>query len=142
MSRRIGARKTSGENGGFFSLVIGASLFLHFSDVAVIDYSATRLSYCYERDFAKMKKNADKNTKPTKKSPHLHMELESGVMGMSLFACGVREIQEYSEAMLSMKIMGGCMHIKGQGLCLSIFENKTVEVHGRILEVSFSYDRN
>lgn len=89
-----------------------------------------------------MKKNADKNITPTKKTPRFHLELESGVLGMSLLACGVREIQEYSEMMLSMKITGGSMHIKGQGLRLTVFENKTVEVGGRILEVSFSYDRN
>ncbi len=89
-----------------------------------------------------MKKKKDETAAPKKQAPRFHMEMEGGLGGISLLACGVRQIEEYSDEALTLKITGGRMHLKGLGLCLTVFENKTVEVRGRLLEVSFSYGRD
>ena len=89
-----------------------------------------------------MKNNQDKNTVLPKKMPRFHAEMEGRGRGMSFLLCGVRCIEEYNEEMLTIKIPGGRMHFKGTEIFLSVFENKTVEVCGRLLEVRFSYDRN
>ncbi len=77
-----------------------------------------------------------------KKTPRFHMEVESGSLGMSVLIVAVRHIEEYSEEHIVLGIAGGHMDLKGQGLGLTVFENKTVEVCGRLSEVCFSYDRN
>lgn len=89
-----------------------------------------------------MKKSSDKNIETKKKTPRFHMEMEGSTSGFSLLIGGVRRIDEYSSETLMLKIAGGHMHLTGQALCLTVFENKTVEVCGKLLEVKFTYDRN
>ena len=88
-----------------------------------------------------MKQNQDETIDPKKKMPRFHIEMDGGLRGASLLVCGVQKIEEYSSERLTLKLSGGRMHLKGRDLHLTIFENKTVEVCGKLLEVGFSYDR-
>ena len=82
-------------------------------------------------------------TREQEESPRLRyrMEMEGGVRGMSVLVSGVRGIEEYAEDRIALFIAGGRMILCGNGLRLSVFENKTVEVLGGVEEVRFSDDR-
>ena len=88
-----------------------------------------------------MKKSTQESEAQVKKTPRFHMEMDSGLGGATLLVLGVRRIEEYSGERLVLQIAGAKMHLVGIGLCLSVFDNKTVEVRGRLLEVKFSYGR-
>ena len=79
----------------------------------------------------------EKNAPP----PRFHMEINGEHSGMAVLVYGVRHIEEYSRETLVLKISGGRMRLRGTGLSLSIFENKCMEIRGRLSEVGFSYDR-
>ena len=89
-----------------------------------------------------MKKNPSDSAEIPKNPPRFHMEMDGGARAVSLLACGVRHIEAYSSEMITLKIPGGRMYLSGLGLRLTIFENKTVEIGGKLLEVKLSYDRN
>ena len=84
--------------------------------------------------------NKEENAK--KGAPRFRMEMDSSQFGMSMLVCGVRRIEEYTEERIALKIIGGGMILSGVALRLCVFENKTVEVRGKVQEVRFSYDRN
>ena len=88
------------------------------------------------------KKKEERDAVQKKSTPRFHMEVESGIFGMSVLIVAVRHIEEYSGEQIVLKMAGGRMNLKGQGLYLTVFENKTVEVRGKLSEVCFSYDRN
>ncbi len=88
------------------------------------------------------KKKEERDDTKRKCAPRFHMEAESGIFGMSVQIIAVRHIEEYCREKITLKIPGGRMDLLGQGLYLTVFENKTVEVRGKLSEVCFSYDRN
>ncbi len=74
--------------------------------------------------------------------PRFHMEIEGSKRSAAVRVSGVRHIEEYTAEKLVLQISGGRMRLCGVGLSLSVFENGSIEVRGKLSEVGFSYDRN
>lgn len=89
-----------------------------------------------------MKAKSEIREKEERASPRYRMEMEGGYRGMSVLVTGVRGIEEYAEDRIALYIARGRMILCGNGLRLSVFENKTVEVFGHVEEVRFSDDRH
>ena len=89
-----------------------------------------------------MKKQETNSEEKNAQMPRFHMEIGGGRRGAAILVNGVRHIEEYTAEKLILQIPGGRMHLFGAGLSLSVFENRSIEVKGKLSEVCFSYDRN
>ena len=89
-----------------------------------------------------MKKQEINPKEKNEPMPRFHMEMDGGRSGASARISGVRHIEEYTAERLVLQISGGRLRLLGTGLSLSVFENRSIEVGGRISEVGFSYDRH
>ena len=78
-------------------------------------------------------------------SPHgspLVIEIKKSSSGAVLSAVGVVSVTELSRESVSLASHSGRLSIKGAELVLSVFENKTVEVSGRIEGVEMLYAKH
>ncbi|MBO5879990.1 MAG: YabP/YqfC family sporulation protein [Clostridia bacterium] len=60
----------------------------------------------------------------------------------SLICSGVSGISEFSEKNVTLKLPGFSLLIFGEGLFVTVFEQKSVEICGKISEVKISYAKN
>lgn len=90
-----------------------------------------------------MKKMKEENiVEIKKKHPRFHLEIEGSLRGSTVLVSNVRRIETYSKNEIAIRVSEATMNLKGTGLSLLIFENRTIEIQGVLLEVSFIYDRN
>ena len=61
---------------------------------------------------------------------------------MTIAFAGILSVTELSTEHIEINTASGTVSILGKNLRLSVFENKTVEVLGRVEEVSFGYGRS
>ncbi|MBQ7333464.1 MAG: YabP/YqfC family sporulation protein [Clostridia bacterium] len=61
-----------------------------------------------------------------------HIEIDKSAGGYSVTASGVLRIVELSESIVSLKCRGGLLTVRGKLLSLSLYENKTVEISGKV----------
>ncbi|MBR4836727.1 MAG: YabP/YqfC family sporulation protein [Clostridia bacterium] len=61
--------------------------------------------------------------------------------GISIALSGVIGISDYSESEILLKSHGGKIRICGKRLMLSIYEDNTAEIVGRIEEIGFGYGK-
>lgn len=73
--------------------------------------------------------------------PSFSLEASRVGRGVSLAISGVIGISDYSESEILLKSHGGKIRVFGQRLMLSIYEDKTAEIVGRIEEISFGYGK-
>lgn len=73
--------------------------------------------------------------------PSFNLEAGRVGRGISIALSGVIGISDYSEGEIILKTHGGKIKILGQGLMLSIYEDKTAEIVGRIEEICFGYGK-
>ena len=71
----------------------------------------------------------------------LSLEIKKGKRSACLVCSAVVSIVDYSEESLIIATHKGRVNIIGEGLVLSVLENRTVEVFGRIEEVRMSYGK-
>ena len=69
-------------------------------------------------------------------------EYDGGRSGMSVLLYGIISIKDFSGEEVLMRTTGFNVRIKGNGLTLSVYENKSVEIFGRILNMELIYDKN
>ena len=62
--------------------------------------------------------------------------------GICMRFSGTIGINEFSEELIELKNHGGRVTVKGKRLKAVIFENRQVEVNGRIEAVEFRYGKN
>ena len=89
-----------------------------------------------------MKKQEINSEEKNAPMPRFHLEIDGGRRGAAVRINGVRHIEEYTAERLVLQIPGGRMRLFGAGMSLSVFENRSIEVRGKLSEVGFSYDRN
>ena len=73
--------------------------------------------------------------------PAFNMEASRVGRGISVVLSGVIGISDYSETEILLKSHGGKIRINGQRLMLSIYEDNTAEIVGRIEEIGFGYSK-
>ncbi len=86
-----------------------------------------------------MQKNI-KNVKPEAKEKlpaNFHIEIDRSKDGLSLSVAGVYSIVDFSEENVILRVKKGRVLVSGTGLSIAVYENKTVEISGRITEVKF-----
>ena len=71
-----------------------------------------------------------------------NIEANRSVRGMSILIGGVVGIREYSDTSVLLLTHGGRIGISGKRILLTVYENNSVEIVGRVEEVSFTYGKN
>ena len=71
-----------------------------------------------------------------------HVEIDKCALGLRATASGVKRISELSETSISLKTKGYTLVVGGKRLSLSIYENKTVEISGKIEVMKFENSQN
>lgn len=69
-------------------------------------------------------------------------EYDGGKSGMSVILYGIISIKDFSGEEVLMRTAGFNIKISGAGLTLSVYENKSVEIFGKILNMELIYDKN
>ena len=75
------------------------------------------------------------------KPPSFNLEASRAGRGISVVLSGVIGISDYSERVILLKSHGGKIRICGERLMLSIYEDNTAEIVGRIEEIGFGYGK-
>lgn len=73
--------------------------------------------------------------------PSFSLEASRVGRGISIVLSGVIGISDYSESEILLKSHGGKIKVCGQRLMLSIYEDNTAEIVGRIEEICFGYGK-
>ena len=70
-----------------------------------------------------------------------HTEIDRVRGGMSVCVSGVRTITDFSDECAAIRLAGITMRIIGTALSITVYENSTAEVVGKVSEVVFLYDK-
>lgn len=68
-----------------------------------------------------------------------HMELDKNAHGFSLSVSGVEGISAFSDTEMIVRLPSFSLRVVGKGLYMSIFEEKRVEILGKIMGVTILY---
>ena len=68
-------------------------------------------------------------------------EIEGGGRCMSFLLSGINSIRDFSSSSVLLRCRGFLIGIRGESLSLSVYENKTVEIVGKIHGMEFVYDK-
>lgn len=71
-----------------------------------------------------------------------HMEADRTGRGMSLVLCGIIGISDFSDSFMHLLSHGGRITVTGAGLFISVYENGSVEIVGRVEGINFKYGKN
>ncbi len=71
-----------------------------------------------------------------------HIEADRVMGGISMQVGGVIGVNEFSDTTVLLKLRGMNVRINGTSLCLTVYENKTVEIVGNIILTEYSYDKS
>ena len=75
-------------------------------------------------------------------SSDFHVEIDKSSGGLKLVVSGVKRISELSDKSLSLISSGVCLRIKGARISLSLYEDKTVEISGKLEVIEFENTKN
>ena len=88
-------------------------------------------------------KTADKALKEkTKGLSSFHLEADRSRSGLSVVLSGIVGISDFSDSFIHLKGHGGRISVHGKRLFISVYENGSVEIVGRVEEIVFKYGRN
>ena len=88
----------------------------------------------------KKKKNAFKSI--TAVTSSFHVEIDRVGRGMALLINGVNGVAEFSAQCVKLLTCGIQVIIRGEGLCITVYENKSVEIVGTIGGIEYLYGKN
>ena len=71
-----------------------------------------------------------------------HIEIDKSDSGLRILTAGVKRIKELSEKSISLKAKGFTLKISGERLSLSLYEDKTVEIRGKLEVIEFENTKN
>ncbi len=80
-------------------------------------------------------KKPKENREVKRTTSNFHVEMDKILGGISLSVCGVKNILNFTSEEVVLKLDTGKIKVSGFSLDLIIYENKTVEVVGKILRV-------
>jgi len=66
-----------------------------------------------------------------------HIEADRIKEGISVSVTGVCSILEFTEEISTLKLRRGRIRISGKGLSIAVYENKIVEISGKVCTVEF-----
>lgn len=75
-------------------------------------------------------------------SSDFHVEMDRDTRGIKILVSGVKNISELSDNLVVLKCAGFRLSIKGEALSLSVYEEKTLEISGRLEVVEFENSKN
>lgn len=75
-------------------------------------------------------------------SQSFHLEADRSRNGMSVFISGIIGIGDFSDESAILLSHSGKVAVLGKRLNVSVYENRTVEINGRVEEISFKYGKN
>lgn len=62
--------------------------------------------------------------------------------GMSIMLSGIIGVNDFSDESITLLSHGGRICVSGNKLFISLYENNTIEIVGRVKEITFSYGKN
>lgn len=91
-----------------------------------------------------LEKDKDGNFKPRHADSLSPFTLEANRTGrgMGIFVGGIVGISDFSDESIHLKSHGCRVKIDGKRLALKVYENNSVEVNGRVENISFAYGKN
>ncbi len=82
------------------------------------------------------------HTKMSSPPSSFRLEAQRGRRGMSLLFCGIVTVEEFSDVSVILKSRGGRILIGGERLDITVFENNSLEITGKVKEIAFRYGKN
>ena len=88
-------------------------------------------------------KNSTLKTK-RKSSPSSAFRLEAARCrrGVSLVLSGIISVEEFNSETVLLKSHGTKVRLRGTGFDISVFENRDIEITGKVVEIDFLYGEN
>lgn len=71
-----------------------------------------------------------------------HIEADRSPSGLDLSVGGVRAILSYSETEIELRTVIGKLGVLGSVLSISVYDDQTVKIKGKIEEVRLAYSKN
>jgi len=71
-----------------------------------------------------------------------HIELDKTARGFSLSCSGVKGISEFSDTKIRIRLSSFSVDVFGEGLYMTVFEGRCVEIIGKFLEMRFVYGKS
>ena len=71
------------------------------------------------------------------KPSSFHIEIDRVYGGISVSVYGVFSILDFNDSLALLKLKRGKVKIEGKSLSVAVYENRTVEISGKIGGVSF-----
>ncbi len=73
---------------------------------------------------------------------HFHIEIDRFSEGIKISAGGVNAILNISDTEARLRCEGAVIKIGGEKIEISVYENKTVEISGKVNFMELQYDKN
>ena len=68
-----------------------------------------------------------------------HLEVDKALKGFKVVCSGVRGVTEFTGTSVKLKLCGFSLFVFGEGLHITVFEGKTIEISGKISEMRIEY---
>ena len=75
-------------------------------------------------------------------SSSFHVEIDRIGRGMAMLVNGVVGVAEFSAQSVTLLTAGMKMIINGDAMCITVYENKSVEIVGKIGRIEYLNDKN
>lgn len=90
-----------------------------------------------------MQKNGDKIKKEyLGRLTDFHLELDKILLGFSLSVSGAEGISAFSDTEITVRLSSFSLRVTGKGLGMSVFEERRVEIIGKIMGVAILYGQS
>ena len=87
------------------------------------------------------KKKKNDFSPPGRDLRSMHIEASRCKRGISILIDGIIGVTDFNENSIMLSSHGGRISISGRGLSLSVYDNGSVEIVGRIENLGFSYGK-
>ena len=74
--------------------------------------------------------------------PQFHCEIDGDAAHTSIILSGINSIRDFSDNTVLLRTRGFFVKITGKALSLAVYENKTLEISGKIFAMELIYDKN